>query len=185
MAIGAVVLFLLSSLLLIVPQEDADASMSVIESSEVVAENGWSQVLYDSDGTRLCDVTVIDKSNANQCELRIVLDNTRPTSGMFTQHSMVYHTSWGDDNGYAHAAQKYNDFDDGEELSFFGVTIPSAQFSDVEYIHMEFYIGDGEAGSAPTSQTVSFRFTLEPITVYRYTTSATFDPTGDPARLLS
>ena len=185
-AIGAVVLFLLSTLLLIVPQEDADASMSVIESSEVVAENGWSQVIYDSDGTKLCDVTVVNKSNANQCELRIVLDNTRPTSGMFTQHSMVYHTSWGDDNGYAHAAQKYNDFDDGEELDFFGVTIPSAQFSDVEYIHMEFYIGDGESGSAPTSQTVSFRFTLEPVTVYRYTTSATFDPnggSGTPAKL--
>lgn len=185
-AIGAAVFILLSSLLLLIPQEDADASVTQTDTYEVVAEDGWTQVLYDLDGTKLCDVTVVDKSTTGQCELRIVLDNTRPTSGMFTQHSMTYHTSLGDTNGYAHAAQKYNNFDDGEELDFFGVMFPAAQFSDVEYIHMEFYISDGEADSEPISQKVSFMFHLEPVTVYSYTTTASFDPnggTGTPSKL--
>ena len=164
MAIGAVVLFLLSSLLLIVPQEDADASVTTETVIQPTYTTERSQVMYDDGDYPIGTFTVSVSDNQAYVELE-------DFTGWPQYISWVYYRD-GERTG---GATLHTD----NVGSYALVTALIGLEEDQKTGRFEVWgTYEDDHSKVPECDVLNFEFDLTTKTVYKYVTSVTYDLNG-------
>lgn len=162
-AIGAVVLFLLSSLLLIVPQEDVDASVTTETVLQPTYTTERTQVMYDDDDYPIGTFTVTVTSTMAYVELD-------DFTGWPQYISWVYYR----DDARAGSGTLVTD-----SKTYYEVT-PSIGLSEGQSSGRFEIWGtyEDDHSKVPECDVLNFEFDLTTKTVYKYVTSVTYDLNG-------
>lgn len=162
-AIGAVVLFLLSSLLLIVPQEDADASVTTETVVQPTYTTERTQVMYDDDDYPIGTFTLTVTST----QAYVVLEDF---TGWPQYIEWVY---------YRDGAQAGSGTLVTDSKTYYEVT-PSIGLSDGQSSGRFEIWGtyEDDHSKVPECEVLNFEFDLTTKTVYKYTTSVSYDLNG-------
>ena len=163
MAIGAVVLFLLSSLLLIVPQEDTDASVTTETVVQPTYTTERTQVMYDDDDYPIGTFTVTVTATMAYVELD-------DFTGWPQYISWVYYR----DDARAGSGTLVTD-----SKTYYEVT-PSIGLSEGQSSGRFEIWGtyEDDHSKVPECDVLNFEFDLTTKTVYKYVTSVTYDLNG-------
>ena len=163
-AIGAVVLFLLSSLLLIVPQEDADASVTTETVVQPTYTTERPQGMYDDDDYPIGTFTVSVSDNQAYVELE-------DFTGWPQYISWVYYRD-GERTGGATLLT-------GTVGSYALVTALIGVEEDQKTGRFEVWgTYEDDHSKVPECDVLNFEFDLTTKTVYNYTTSVSYDLNG-------
>lgn len=176
-AIGAVVLFLLSSLLLIVPQEDTVASVTPVESTEINWETAQTQTLYNEDGDPVMTFRLDLVTNSmGTIGTNLFIVESFPAIDDYDQIPIHFHA-----NGTS-----FLPYGLGEPWSYRDNTATGISIGNLgpgDYVVYEIICRDSSGGNqrdepAADEEYISFEFSIEAKTQYKYTTTLSFDANG-------
>ena len=177
-AIGAVVLFLLSALLLIVPQEDTVASVTPVESTEINWETAQTQTRYNEDGdpVMMFRLDLISNSLGNLTTNLFIVESF-PAIDHYDQLPIHFHTDSGSFLPYG--LNEPWAFRDNTATGYkIGNLIPGMSVT-YEVICRDSSVDDDTRSEpADGEEYISFEFSLVAKTQYRYTTTLSFDTNG-------
>ena len=162
-AIGAVVLFLLSALLLIVPQEDVDASVTTETVVQPTYTTERTQVMYDDGDYPIGTFTLTVTSTQAYVELE-------DFTGWPAYIRWVY---------YRDGAQAGSGTLVTDSKTYYEVTPSIGLLYGQSSGRFEIWgTYEDDYSKVPECDVLNFEFGLEPKTVYKYVTSVTYDLNG-------